>query len=125
VKSTDRTNSARVQKVMSRLERICARLPEAASAIDQFGHTSYRIANKPFVILGEDQGKPSLAIKTDLATQDVLVKGGQYFRTPYVGQHGWVTLRDDIAANWEEVEGLIRDAYKRVAPKRLADQVED
>jgi predicted DNA-binding protein (MmcQ/YjbR family) len=125
VKSSDRTNSARVQKVFSRLERICARLPETETALDKFGHTSYRIANKPFVILGEDQGKPSLSVKADLATQDVLVRGGQYYRTPYVGQHGWVTLRDDIAANWDEVEGLIRDAYKRVAPKRLVDHLLD
>ena len=28
---------------------------------------------------------------TDPVTQDLLVRGGDFERTPYIGQHGWVT----------------------------------
>jgi predicted DNA-binding protein (MmcQ/YjbR family) len=115
------TNSARSHKVLSRLQQICNRLPSAQMGTDKFEHVSFRVSNKPFVILGEDQGKPSLAIKADLTTQDSLVREGRFFRTPYVGQHGWVTLRDDVRADWDELEELITDAYRRIAPKRARD----
>ena len=120
------TNSARSKKVLSRLQQICNRLPATQMGTDKFEHVSFRVSSKPFVILGEEQGKPSLAIKADLATQDSLVRGGRFLRTPYVGQHGWVTLRDDVRADWDELEELITDAYRRIAPKRaLPDKTKE
>ena len=120
MKPSDWSSSARSQKVLSRLQQICGRLPETEQATDKFGHISFRVRDKPFVILGEDQGKPSLSIKADLTTQDALVRAGRFYRTAYIGQHGWITLRDDVRADWKEIEDLINDAYRRIAPKRAA-----
>jgi predicted DNA-binding protein (MmcQ/YjbR family) len=86
---------------------------------DSFGHRSFRVAKKPFAILGEHDGVPSLAIKTDHVTQARLVQDGGYYRTPYVGQHGWVSVAEDTQPDWGQIAELITDAYRRVAPKRL------
>jgi hypothetical protein len=43
---------------------------------------------------------------------------------PYVGGLGWVGVWIDRRPRWRDIEPLIRDAYTRVAPKRLAVTVE-
>lgn len=47
----------------------------------------------------------------------------RFFRPPYVGHRGWVGLRVDVNADWDEVAALITDAYRLVAPKALIRQL--
>lgn len=41
-----------------------------------------------------------------------------YFKPPYVGHLGWIGLRLDRDAGWEEISGVIGDAYVNRAPKK-------
>ncbi|KRE57241.1 MmcQ/YjbR family DNA-binding protein [Phycicoccus sp. Soil748] len=44
----------------------------------------------------------------------------RYFRPPYVGTRGWVGVYLDIeAVDWDRVAGLVEDAWRQVAPRRL------
>jgi hypothetical protein len=49
----------------------------------------------------------------------------KHFHVPkYLGNKGWVGVWLDMpAVHWEFVELLLREAYVRVAPKKLAAQV--
>lgn len=121
----DRTRSAAELAVIERVRGLCRRLPEVAVEVDGFGHTSFRVAKKPFVIIGAwEDGEPSLSFKADHTTQEALIRRGRHHRTPYIGQHGWVSYNKDAAVDWGEVEDLVLDGYRRVAPKRLLRQVE-
>jgi hypothetical protein len=42
-----------------------------------------------------------------------------YFVPPYVGGRGWLGVRLDRGLGWDEVAGVLEDAYAAVAPKRL------
>ena len=42
-----------------------------------------------------------------------------FFRPAYVGHRGWLGVRLDRDLDWDEVAGIIRDAYRQVAPKGL------
>lgn len=97
--------------------------PEVDEAIDKFGHTSFRVRDKPFVILGEQGDRPSLSLKSDRHTQKYLIEHTTFVKTPYIGQHGWVTLDETEAADWGQVEQLLRDGYRLAAPKSLARRV--
>ena len=57
--------------------------------------------------------------------QEALVASApdRFFRPPYVGVRGWVGVYLDVAVDWEEVEGIVKEAYRCVAPKGLAEQV--
>ncbi len=45
----------------------------------------------------------------------------RFFRQPYVGHRGWIGVRLDMAdQDWVEVEQLVRDAYREIAPAKLA-----
>ncbi|HEY7009599.1 MAG TPA: MmcQ/YjbR family DNA-binding protein [Jatrophihabitantaceae bacterium] len=58
--------------------------------------------------------------------QEELIAGDaeRFFRPPYVGHRGWVGVRIDGAPDWEEIEQIVRDAYRQIAPKRLLAQLD-
>jgi predicted DNA-binding protein (MmcQ/YjbR family) len=46
--------------------------------------------------------------------QPVVLEDSRFYRTPYVGQHGWVSLRARTKLNWKEIGELIRGSYELV-----------
>jgi predicted DNA-binding protein (MmcQ/YjbR family) len=126
VGSPDRKPGSKEADLIRRVKKICAPLPEVAVEKDGHGHTSFRVRKKTFVMIGGGHdGCGSISIKADLPAQDLLVKRGPYVRTPYIGQHGWVTVWGNDTIDWDEVSELVADAYRASAPKRLLQQLED
>ena len=44
----------------------------------------------------------------------------RFYRPPYVGGKGWIGVRLDRDVDWEEIDRIVRDSYRLVAPKTLA-----
>ena len=107
--------------VRDRIRRICAGLPEAEEHIDGFGHTAFRVRGKSFVMMGEGERGwgGNCCIKCDKETQQLLVQNGPYVRAPYLGQHGWVLVKNADIEDWDEFGELVVEAYLRSAPKKL------
>ncbi|WP_210365394.1 MmcQ/YjbR family DNA-binding protein [Bacillus sp. REN3] len=105
--------------MLDNARKICHLLPEAVEHIDGFGHTSFRIHGKSFVKLTERSG---LSFKSDRETQVFLLQKEKFFKTPYIGHHGWVSIQNPHDGDWEELTELIQEAYLRAAPKRLVKE---
>lgn len=104
-------------QVLARIRGIMKRLPGVEESRDKFGHYAFKVGKQSLALLGEG---PSLGIKTDLATQAVLIKRGKFYRTPYVGQHGWVSIDGNAKQmDWKAIEEVITDTYRATAPKKL------
>ena len=119
----DRVKSPEELAILDRLRAICARLPETREAVDGFGHTSFRVRDRPFAMMGSSE--LHLALKADPATQDVLIRTGRWERTPYIGQHGWVSAVDCHDLDWAAIEELVEDGWRRAAPKRLVREYDE
>ncbi|KQL43578.1 phosphoribosylglycinamide formyltransferase [Brevibacillus choshinensis] len=111
--------------LVDQVRKLAMRLPEVSEQVDAFGHTSFRVSDKPFVMLGEggEEG-PSLSIKTLPITQEHLLQRQHFYKTPYIGQHGWVSILGKNVADWKEIESYLLEGYLRSAPKRLAKLVQ-
>ena len=48
-----------------------------------------------------------------------------YFRPPYVGAKGWVGVRLDLGPDWGQVEDLLEEGYRSVAPRRAIRELDD
>lgn len=107
-----------------RIRRLTEAYPEVEERIDRFGHTTFRIRDRPFVFLGEDGSGCWLSVKADRHTQQFLVERDCFERTPYIGQHGWTSVRVDRIPDWDEIGDQVRQAFVRVAPKRITKQLE-
>ncbi|QGQ97863.1 MmcQ/YjbR family DNA-binding protein [Paenibacillus psychroresistens] len=107
--------------LLKQIRKVCERLPESYEKIDGFGHTMFQVNEKSFVRMGEgEEDGAVLAIKATPFTQESLLQQPYYFKTPYVGKHGWVSIRVNDPLNLVEIEALIVEGYRLAAPKRLA-----
>jgi len=115
-------SSEHALQALQQVRSICSVFPSVEEMIDGFGHTSLRVKDKPFIIMGEDKEGVSLSIRTSPSTQEILLSQADsaFYKTPYIGQHGWVTQQIESSADWDEILDLIREAYLRTAPKKLA-----
>lgn len=105
--------------MLEKLRTICLAMPDAVEVIDGFGHNTFKVNGKSFVISGEGEKGFSLSFKSDRETQALLLQKGYFYKTPYIGQHGWVSILNPAEENWDELTDLIQEAYLRAAPKRL------
>ena len=75
------------------------------------------------MLLDDHHGDGRFAIwcAAEAGTQEALVAGDpeRFFRPPYVGHRGWLGVRLDRGLDWDELAGIIEDAYVEVAPAQL------
>jgi predicted DNA-binding protein (MmcQ/YjbR family) len=88
---------------------------EGAEETETFGHPTFRVSGKTFCVLDEYKGGKAIAVKTGLALQDMFLKDERFYRTPYIGKHGWVSLRIVGRLDWREVEDLVKGSYRLMA----------
>ncbi|WP_327589936.1 MmcQ/YjbR family DNA-binding protein [Nonomuraea sp. NBC_00507] len=107
-------------EVGARLREICLSLPEAIEK-PFGGHTapSFRVRDKLFLMTSEDG--LTMMFKAGPGVQEALVASTpeRFFVPAYVGGKGWVGARLDVEQDWDEIDELIRDSYRLIAPKRL------
>jgi len=107
--------SGRYEKALKQVRRLCLALPETAE-VEAWGHPTFRAGKKMFAAFGEGvEGMKGLTIglKVGFDRQEALLKDGRFFPAPYAAHQGWVSLRLDDATDWDEVGGLVREAYGR------------
>jgi predicted DNA-binding protein (MmcQ/YjbR family) len=106
---------------LKQIRSICLALPEAAE-VKAWGHPTFRAGKKMFAAFGEDvEGNAglSLGMKVGFKRQEELLKDARFYPTPYAAHQGWVSLRIDAKTDWAEVAGLLHEAYRQVALKRM------
>ena len=109
-------------QVLKRLRKICLALPGAVE-VRTWDHPTFRAAKKTFAVLEEYKGVLSIAFKVGRRDQDLFLKDPRFYKTPYIGKFGWVSLRADGKLNWTEVKHLVRESYRLVAPAMMRDHV--
>ena len=105
-------------KALNQVRKLCLALPEARE-VEAWGHPTFRAGKKLFAAFGEEAGQLSLGLKMSHDRQEQLLNDGRFFPTPYAARQGWVSLRIDGNTDWVEVDGLVREAYRQVALKRM------
>jgi hypothetical protein len=112
-------------ELVERLRNICAALPEVTER-PSHGTPTWFVRGKSFVTLWHrghhDHDFPHLWCAGLPGAQQELVAAepGRFFRPPYVGGRGWIGVRLDGDVDWAEIAELCQDAYRAMAPARLA-----
>ena len=113
--------------VLARLRDACLALPEVQERLSH-GEPAWFVRGKRLFVTFADRhhdDRVACWCAAPPGAQEALVANhpGRYFRPPYVGHRGWLGVYLDVPVDWDEVAGLVRDAYLVVAPKRLAAAV--
>ncbi|MBA3917387.1 MAG: phosphoribosylglycinamide formyltransferase [Gemmatimonas sp.] len=118
-------SAAATLDALDRVRALCLALPDAHE-VEAWGEPTFRVRNKLFAMYASPgnhhgRGRPAVWIKARAENQRLLMEldPARYFSPPYVGPSGWVGMWLDKRPRWREVEELLRDGYRQVAPKRL------
>ncbi len=106
------------QKILTKLREICLALPGASETVT-FGHPTFQAGKmKTFAVLERYKGELSMSFKVCKSMQPVFLEDARFFKTPYVGQHGWVSLRVNGKLDWKEIAELARGSHLLVTGKK-------
>lgn len=109
------------------VREICLSFPEAAEVISH-GMPDFRVGGKTFatyVINHHGDGRVALWLNAPAGAQHQHVSSEpkHFFVPPYVGPRGWLGVNLDKGISWKTVARLVREAYEKVAPPRLAKAI--
>ena len=110
------------------LRKVCLALPETTERLSHGEPAWFVRGRKTFVMFADRHHDDKLAFwcPAPPGVQEELVRTEpeRFFRPPYVGHRGWLGVRLDVDVDWGEIDRIVREAYRLVAPKTLAAQVE-
>jgi hypothetical protein len=117
--------AAKLDARLKRVGEICAALAETTMTRHN-SHAAFLVRKKTFAYyLDNHHGDGIVAITCKVAPGDnqLLAKAQpeRFYLPAYIASRGWVALRLDLGKiDWEEVQELLYESYRRIAPKKLA-----
>ena len=112
--------------VLERLRALCLALPETSERPSHGAPSFFVREKKCFLMLLDDHhgdGIFGIWCAAPPGNQELLVQAdpARFFRPPYVGHRGWLGVRLNDGVDWDELAGIVEDAFATVAPKRLLE----
>jgi hypothetical protein len=118
------------EQTLAGIRKICVGLPEVTERLSH-GAPSFFVKDKRcFVMVVTDHhgdGRFAIWCAAGEGVQGMLIEADseRFFRPPYVGGRGWLGVRLDRglagAIDWDELAGILEDAYAEVAPQKLVE----
>lgn len=112
--------------VLERLRSVCLGLPEVVERQSHGSPAFFVRGKRAFLMVASDHhgdGRYAAWCAAPAGMQGTLVAtdAERFFVPPYVGCRGWIGVRLDRGVDWDELEGIVEDAFVEVAPARLVE----
>jgi hypothetical protein len=111
-------DTKKIEAAWNQVRALCAKLPGAEEYV-MVHHPAFRVGKKPFAIAGMDEHERGATLSVNLGreAQDGLLEDPRFSRTPYIGQHGWVTITQ-AKLGAQELAELVNESWRRIAPRK-------
>lgn len=107
---------------LRRVREICLALPEVSERLSH-GSPAWFVRQRKTVamFLDDHHGDGRLALWCPAAPgmHEAMVaeEPERFFRPPYVGPSGWLGVHLDVDPDWDELTGIVEDAYRQGGPQ--------
>jgi hypothetical protein len=113
-------------RILNGIRDLCLALPETSERPSHGAPTFFVRGKRSFVMVLTDHhgdGRFAIWCAAPAGIQGMLVGADpdKYFVPPYVGHRGWLGVRLDVGLDWNELAGIVEDAYAEVAPPKLVE----
>lgn len=102
--------SSRAMNPLIWLRRTCKAFPGIEEVV-AWGHPDFRVAGHTIASFEPYRGRPSIAVRATLERQEFLVRHFGFFKSPYVGHRGWVSVWADVSFPRAVVRSLLAEAH--------------
>jgi predicted DNA-binding protein (MmcQ/YjbR family) len=109
--------------VLDHMRAICLALPETRETLT-WGQPHFRVGEKIFAGCGEEKGRVVIGFKLDMDHADAVIQDPRFWRAPYVGHKGWVSMDANAVDDWDEVRPLVLESYRLIAPRRTVAKLD-
>jgi hypothetical protein len=106
------------------VRRIALGLPETEEVLTWETDITFRVRSKIFAIGGEGADRVSIKQSPEVQAELIDLDPETFQSSAYVGRFGWVTV-DLGRVDPVQLDQLLRTAWRRTAPKRLAATLEE
>ena len=65
-----------------------------------------------------------IGFKLEMDHADAIIQDPRFWRAPYVGHKGWVSMDANAVADWNEVRPLVLESYRLIAPRRMVAKLD-
>jgi hypothetical protein len=119
-------NARERKRVLDGVRKIALGLPETTERLSHGAPTFFIRGKRSFMTVWHNHhrdGRFALMCAGPEGMQAMLVEADpeRFFVPPYFGHRGWIGLRLDRALDWDELAGIVEDAYAEVAPPKLVE----
>lgn len=124
------TNRPSENSRLTRVTEIALSFPETTRQLYK-SHAQFLIRKKTFAyFLNNHHGDGIVGITGKALPGDnkalVEAQPKKFYLPAYIASRGWVALRMDVGKiDWDEVRELLLGSYLLIAPKKLADRLQD
>lgn len=105
------------------MRAICLALPETKETLT-WGQPHFRVGEKIFAGCGDEKGRAVIGFKLDMDHADAIIQDPRFWRAPYVGHKGWVSMDASGVDDWDEVRGLVLESYRLIAPRKTVARMD-
>jgi predicted DNA-binding protein (MmcQ/YjbR family) len=105
------------------MRAICLALPDTKETLT-WGQPHFRVGEKIFAGCGEEKGRVVIGFKLDMDHADAVIQDPRFWRAPYVGHKGWVSMDAGGVDDWDEVRPLVMESYRLIAPRRTVAKLD-
>ena len=115
------------KRTLERIRRTCLALPEVIERLSHGAPTFFVRGKRAFVMVLTDHhgdGRFAIWCAAPDGLQRMLVEADpeRFFVPPYVGHRGWLGVRLDRSLDWDELTGIVEDAFAEIAPRALVER---
>ena len=112
------------EDAVARVRAACLAMPEATERLSHGAPTWFVRDKKSFVMFHDNHhgdGRLAIWCAAPEGEQEALLvsEPDRFFRPPYVGHRGWLGVRLDVDVDWDEIAGIVEEAYRTIAPRAL------
>jgi hypothetical protein len=122
------TTEKQMLAALKRVRAAAMALPDVTERLSH-GAPTFFAGGKTFVMFHDDHhgdGRLALWVAAPPGVQPAMIDEDpeQFFFPPYVGGRGWLGVRLDRKPDWDEINAVITEAFRCVAPKKLLNRLE-
>ena len=101
---------------LRKLRKICLALPNTRETLS-WGSPHFRVGDKIFCGFGVEKGRLAIGFELEMDHVDAVIQDPRFWRAPFVGRYGWVSMGVTPRMNWKQVKAFVEESYRLIAPK--------